>query len=231
MKIMISGSGRVVYFVAKTLLDAGHEVTLVLRERPEAERIARQLPNAVVVNGNASHPDVLADAGALAMDVFIALSPDDATNLIACQQASRRFHIPRTICMVSDPRNEAIFQQLGIHTVFSTTTLIATIIEQEVAVNQIIGSIPIEAGKLQVIQLLLDMDDPAIGKRVQDLALPEQSILAAIVRNGEPLIPRGNTVLLPEDRVVIVCLPEAFSEAAAAICTTGECAVERTNDA
>lgn len=223
MKIMVSGSGRPVYFLARSLLDNGHEVTLIIREVEEAKKLASQLPNAVVIHGNASHPDVLADAGALGQDVFIALGPDDATNLIACQQAARRFHIPRTLAVVNDPRNEQVFRRLGIHQTFSATRLIVTAIEQEVEVDQLVSSIPIEAGKLQVSELALTPGDPAVGKAVRELRLPEQCILAAVVRRGEPIIPRGDTVLQAYDRIVLVVLPEAFNEAASAICTTEQC--------
>ena len=226
MKVMISGGGRIVYFLTKALQEWGHEVTLIIRDREEAEHLAEQLPRAIVVNGNGSHPDVLADAGALGMDVFIGLASDDATNLIACQQAGRRFHIPRTLSIVTDPRNEDIFKQLGIDTVFSATTLLIRAIEQKVSVEQIVESISMEAGKLQVTQLALGHQDTAVGKAVRDLALPEQSILAAIVRAGRPIIPRGDTVLQSDDKVIIVCLPEAFTRTAAAICGLGHSVLE-----
>lgn len=227
MRVMIAGGGRIGYFLAKSLQGWGHQVTLIIREREEAERVARQLPDAIVVNGNGSHPDVLEDAGALGTDVFIGLTADDATNLIACQQAVRRFHIPRTIASVTDPQNEAIFKRLGIGAVYSATSLLATAIEQKVAVQQIVESISIESGKLQVTQLALEPSDPAVGRAVRDLDLPEQSILAAILRDGEPLIPRGDTVLHPGDNVVIVCLPQAFNAAAGAICGLGRSVLER----
>lgn len=218
MRVMISGGGRLGYFLAKALVESGHQVTVLERERPEAEELARQLPQAVVVLGNASHPDVLEDAGALGTDVFIAATPDDANNLISCQQAARRFHIPRTLAVVGDPRNETIFRRLGIGTVFCPTSLIITAIEHRVAAQQLIEAIPIEEGKLQVFELALDQDDPAVGKMVRDLRLPAQSILAAIIRGDEPIIPRGDTVLDSHDRVIIVCRYDAFMQAAEAVC-------------
>jgi trk system potassium uptake protein TrkA len=215
---MIAGAGRIVYFVATSLLASGHELTLVIRDRKEAEQLAQQIPEAVIVVGNGSHPDVLEDAEALGMNAFVALAADDATNLIACQQASRRFHIPRTVAVVSDPRNEDIFHQLGVEIVICPTAALTTAIEQRVVVQQITESIALEPGKLQVTQLRLGADDPSVGRAVRDLELPADSILAAIVRNGEPLIPRGDTVLDAGDRVVVVSLPQAFKTAAAAIC-------------
>ncbi len=218
MKVMISGGERIGYFLAKSLVESGHEVIVIVRERAEAEELARQLTGAVVVLGNASHPDVLADAGALGTDVFIAVTADDATNLIACQQAARRFLIPRTLTVVGDPRNVAIFRRLGIGTVFCATSVITTAIEQRVAAQQLIEAVPIEAGKLQVLELALGEDDPAAGQMVRDLHLPSQSILGAVIRGEEVIIPRGDTVLEASDRVIIICRPEAFKEAAGALC-------------
>src|SRR5437762_13640284 len=112
MYAIIAGGGNVGFFLARELIEQGHEILIVENNGERAEFIANELGN-VVLRGNADEASTLAEAGAERADVVIAVTGDDPRNLVLCQVAKRRFGTRRTIARINDPRNETIFRQLG----------------------------------------------------------------------------------------------------------------------
>ena len=208
MHILIVGGGRLVYFLARNYLGKGDSVTIVNRDREECVRLAKRL-DCTVICAEGSHPRYLEEAGARTADVVVAVTPYDADNLVICQLAGRLFGVPRQVAIVTDPRNEVIFEQLGVSAALSTTSIISTLIEQSVARDQIIEMLPVEEGKVLVTELALQANSPAVGKAVMELPLPADCVIACVTRAGEPLIPRGQTRFESGDRVLLVVLPES----------------------
>jgi len=79
----------------------------------------------------------------------------------------------------------------------------------ERGLRDLIHSWPIEQGALRLSSLILDSTSPALDKNLSDLDLPTDAVVAAIMREGRPIIPRGQTSLRAGDRLIIVMLPEA----------------------
>jgi trk system potassium uptake protein TrkA len=132
MYIIIVGGGKVGYYLARALLNAPHEVLIIERDARTAERIGEELGEGVVLRGSGDEASTLQRAGAKRADVVIAVTGDDEDNLIVCQVAKRRFNVPRTIARVNNPKNEYIFNRLGIDMTVSATNVILSLIEQEI---------------------------------------------------------------------------------------------------
>ncbi len=75
-------------------------------------------------------------------------------------------------------------------------------------VDQIINLIPLSEGKINVTEVELIKDSPVAGKALIDIALPENSLIASVLRGGQPIVPRGATILLPGDHLIVITLPE-----------------------
>jgi trk system potassium uptake protein TrkA len=207
MKIIVVGGARVVYFLCRAFLSKGHSVTLINRDREECTALARRL-KATVVHGDGSDPDILAEAGADTSDAVLAVTPNDEDNLVICEIAERRFGVPRTLALVNDPDNEEVFRTLGRTTAFSTTHIIANLIEQRAGFEQISNLLPIGEGKITVTEVKLSPGAPVAGKSLQEIGLPEDALIAGVLRDGEAIIPRGPTVLREGDRLVLMALPD-----------------------
>jgi trk system potassium uptake protein TrkA len=173
----------------------------------ECTRLARSL-KATVVYGDASNPQILEEAGTGTADAVLAVTPNDEDNLVICQLADIRFHVPQTLALVNDPDNEDIFRQLGITAAFSTTRVLASLIEQRTGFEEITNIIPVGEGKINITEVVLSESAPAVGRTLLDAALPENSLVAGILRSGQPIVPRGATVLQAEDRLILITLPE-----------------------
>lgn len=207
MNALIVGGGKLVYFLARTLLAKGYTVTIINRDKEECIWLARRL-KVIVIHGDGSDPQILVEAGAYKADALLAVTPNDQDNLISCQLADLRFQIPHTLALVNDPDNEKAFQQLGITTVFSTTRILASLIEQRTGFEEVINLIPFGEGKINITEIVLNENAPVVGQALTDIALPENSLIAAILRDNQPIVPRGGTILQAGDRLALVTLPE-----------------------
>ena len=207
MNILIVGGEKLVYFVSRLFISKGHNITIINRDQRECTRLARRL-KAVIVYGDGTDLTILQEAGAHNADAVLAATPNDEDNLVICQLASFHFGVPRTLALVNDPDNEQIFQKLQITSALSITRLLAGLIEQKTGFDDIINLVSVEEGKLNVTEVLLKESSPVVGKTLSQIALPENSLIASIMRNGKPLVPRGPTALAAGDRLILISLPE-----------------------
>jgi trk system potassium uptake protein TrkA len=206
MKVLIVGGGQTLYFLSKRFLARGYEVVVINRNHEECVRLARQL-KATVVNGDGSDMAVLHEAGALGAHAVLAITPNDQDNLVICQLASIKYGVPRAIALANDPDNAEVFQRLGI-SAFSTTQIISGLIEERAALDEVLNLLPLGEGRVNVTEILLKEDSPVAGKQLKEIILPENALVAVIIRDGRPIVPRGGNRLLPGDRLVLITLPE-----------------------
>jgi trk system potassium uptake protein TrkA len=210
MRVLVVGGGKLLYFLSRSLMNSGHQITIINRNREECVRLSRKL-SAVVVCGEGSTPAVLEEAGAYEADAVLAVTPNDEDNLVICQVASVQFDVPRTLALINDPDHEETFRGLGV-TAISPTQMLVRLLEQHMAFDDIEQLVPMVEGNITVTELSLDTNSPVAGMALKDIPLPEGSLIAAILRRGRPIIPGGMTVLRERDRIVVVCLPETYKE-------------------
>lgn len=215
MYVVIAGGGKVGRAIAHDLITEGHDVAIIEKVEHRCEQLLRD-HDLLVIHGDACDVRYLEQARPERADVFTATTGDDDDNFVACQLALTTFGVPRAISRVNTPRNEEIFQRMGIEAV-STTTLISRLIREEVTVGDLIHLTTLRGGKVNLVEL--DIPENAVRKRqtVADLHLPQQSVLVCIFRGEETVIPRGDTPLLPGDQVIALTSPELEGALRAAV--------------
>jgi trk system potassium uptake protein TrkA len=211
MKAILVGGGKTTYFLARQFIDKGYHPTIINRNPAEARRLSEQV-QALVILGDGSDPAILAEAGARRAEVLVALTPHDQDNLVACQLARQMYGVPRTVALVNDPENEPVFIKLGVSVAFSATQVIANLIEQKMDFEAITNLIPAAEGRINITEVILRPGAPAIDHTLQELDLPGNSLVAAIVRDGQVLVPRGNSLLVVADRLILVTLPPSHGQ-------------------
>lgn len=212
MHIVIAGGGRIGRHIAQDMVDKGHEITIVEREAKRCERLVAET-GILVIEGDVADVRYLEQAHLDRADVFVATTHDDDENLVACQLAKIEFDVKRAISRVNTPKNVEIFEALGIEAV-SSTRLISELLEHEFAVGDLVHLQPLRGGKVELVEIrLADADAGGPSARlVQDLPLPDDSVLVAIFRGEDVIIPRGTTTLDPGDVVVALTTPERADE-------------------
>jgi trk system potassium uptake protein TrkA len=211
-RAIIIGGGKMVYFLARQFVSKNYHVTIINREAHEARNLARNL-KATIIHGDGSVPRILEEAGARQTDVLLSLTPQDQDNLVACQLAQKMFDVPKTVALVNDPENEAVFHRLGVTTTFSATQILIQLIEEQVNFEEITSFIPIAEGRVNVTEVILSDESPAINRSLQYLKLPEGALIASIIRGEEMIVPTGSHRLHVGDRLLLVSQPENHGEA------------------
>jgi trk system potassium uptake protein TrkA len=193
-------------------------VVIVNKDPEECRRLSRQL-TVEVICGDGGDEGILAQAGARRADAVLAIAPRDQDNLVICQLASLQFGVPRTVALANDPDNVEVFEQLGV-SAFSTTNIVGSLIEQRAALEEITNLLPVGEGRVNVTEIVLSEDAPVSGKQLKNIVLPENTLVAVVIRDGDPIVPRGDNDLRSGDTVVLITRPENHGAALKII--TGE---------
>jgi trk system potassium uptake protein TrkA len=199
--IIVGGGGKVGFYLTRELIGQGHEVLLIERSASRCEMIANELGN-VVLRGNADEASVLAEAGANRADVVVAVTGDDEDNLVICQVAKRRFSVARAVARINNPKNESIFRLLGIDATVSSTDLILSVIEQEIPSQSLVPLLRLRHADVEVLDIILPKDSSLDGTAVRDLRMPPESLVAIVIREGQPIFPTGSTTLRSGDEIL-----------------------------
>jgi trk system potassium uptake protein len=210
MYIIIVGGGRLGYYLTRELLEEDHEVLIIEKDAAISQTISSEL-GSVCLRGDGCEVATLVQAGTSRADIFIAVTGEDEDNLVACQVAKHKFSVPRTIARVRNPKNEALFRQLGVNVCVSSTAIILEHIKHEVPSHPLIHLMTIQERGLDIIEVTVPEDAAAIGRQVSQLALPPESVLSLIISvDKKPAVPTANTVIQAFDRIIAVALPESM---------------------
>jgi trk system potassium uptake protein len=201
MYAIIAGGGNVGFFLARELIEQGHEILIIENNGERAEFIANELGN-VVLRGNADEASTLAEAGAERADVIIAVTGDDPRNLVLCQVAKRRFGTPRTLARINDPRNESLFLMLGIDATVNATQVMLSVLEQEIPQANLVPLLRLRNTDIEVVEALVGAGSRITGLPLREIDLPPESTVAVVIRSGSAFFPNGSTVLKAGDEVV-----------------------------
>ncbi len=212
MRVIVIGSGKMLYFLAKQFATAEQHVTVISEKQTECTQLSRQLDSTLVICGDGSDPKVLNDAEAFRADVLLSLTPYDHNNLVACQIADKMFGVPKTIALVNDPDNTELFRKLGVTVAFSATKIIAGLIEQQTGFQEITNLVPVANGLVTITETKLPEESPVVGKSLLDIPLPSNALIACLIRDDRVIIPRGQTTLQAQDKVLVLTQPENASK-------------------
>jgi trk system potassium uptake protein TrkA len=206
MYVIIAGGGKVGWNLARELLDKGSEVTVIENDRRRYLTVEQELEHAIQY-GDATELWVLERAGIPRADLVIAVTGDDEDNILICQVAREKYEVERIVARVNNPRNLQHFKLLGVHPAVSATDLILRLIEHEVPQYGMVHLLDLEEERLEIIELVVAESAPVAGKRVDEVALPDGSLIISILRSGGGFVPKADSIIEQGDEVLVVLDP------------------------
>lgn len=209
MKICIIGGGKVGFYLAKSLLEHGHEPVVIERQQRNCEKLADTL-DIPVICGDGTTLEALEAAGCAGCAAFVAVSGNDETNLIACQLAKKVFGLPKTVARVNNPRNTEVLRRLGVDIPVSSTDNLGRLLEREVETDRIRQLLSMAGGTASLTEITIPPDFAYAGQVLAELHMPQDIIIISVTRGDEFYIPRGNTPLLAGDKVLCLAKDTAF---------------------
>ncbi|NLW56104.1 MAG: Trk system potassium transporter TrkA [Firmicutes bacterium] len=213
MRILIVGAGRAGFDIAKILSGEDQDVILIDKD-PEALRAAAEHLDVMTVVGNGASARTLEEVDIKAVDIILAVTENDELNMIACMTA-KQYGVPMTVARVrnsdyTSPHPHLLsFSQYGIDLIINPEHLAAQEIFRLLAVPMATDMEYFHEGKLSLVGLKVGEKLEIAGQRISDLNL-EKLTVVAILRDGQALIPGGNTRLLPEDRIFVLGETKGF---------------------
>ncbi|MGB5188374.1 MAG: NAD-binding protein [Acidimicrobiia bacterium] len=199
MRVLLIGGGKVGSWLAQELVSQGHLVALVEESEDRAQAVADDV-DAVVIHGDGTDVGVLEAADVHNADWLLAVTGLDEVNLVSCQ-LGLTLGAKRVLARLNAPLNRATFEALKIP-VIGITDLMVQVISQEVAVSQLARIAVIGRGQLSLSEY--EIPESFTPTRIQDLKLPERSLIVAIQRDDQVTVPKATTRLLPGDRITAV---------------------------
>lgn len=216
MRVAIAGAGAVGRSIALELVENKHRVMLI--ERDLAHIDPSSVPDAEWVHADACELASLEGAHLEGCDVVIAATGDDKVNLVVSLLAKTEFAVRRVVARVNDPRNEWLFSDnWGVDVAVSTPRLLAALVEEAVAVGDLVRLLEFKQGQANLVEVTLPADTHNAGHPVSSLALPVDSALVAILRGGRVIVPQADDALEPGDELLFVATSAVEDEIRAAL--------------
>ncbi len=204
-RVVIIGGGNIGLFLAKEIEQHYPDVNLKIIEisQDRAEQLAEQLSRTVVLHGSALDRDILEEANVAATETIVAVSNDDEVNILASLLA-KRYGAQRAVTLINNMTYAPLVTPLGINVAVSPRDVTVSTILQHVRRGRIRAVHSIREGLAEVIEAEALETSPLVGTPLREIKLPQGIIVGAIVRGDEVIMPRGDSVVRANDRVVIL---------------------------
>jgi trk system potassium uptake protein TrkA len=208
MRIAIAGAGNVGRAIARELLDNGHQVLLIEKD-PKALKI-ESVPDAEWLMADACEITALDAAHLDNCQVLVAATGDDKANLVTSLLGKTEYGVPRVVARINHPKNEWLFDSSwGVDVAVSTPRIISALVEEAVTVGDVVRLFSFRKGEANLVELTLPDGSACIGKTVDEIELPENAALAAIVRDGQVITAKAHDVFIAGDELLFVASAEA----------------------
>lgn len=205
MFVLVVGGGKVGGYLAGLLLSEGHQVKLIEAREEHVVILRRDLPEDVIVFGNGTEPALLERCGIAQAHVVAAVTGNDETNLVVTNLARLEFGVPRTIARVNNPKNAWMFTpQMGVDVALNQADLIARLIAEEMSLGDMMTLLKLQKGQYSLVEQKIEPHSMIVGKRVQDLGLPPESLLTGVMRHGALILPHGHVVVQAGDELIAI---------------------------
>ncbi|HEX6330462.1 MAG TPA: TrkA family potassium uptake protein [Actinomycetota bacterium] len=221
MRVVISGAGAVGRHLASDLAARDHTVVLIEQKPEVLDRAKAWAPDVEHMLGDACEPWVLEKADLATADVVVAATGDDEDNLVTALLAKQEYGVPRVLARVNHPNNEWLFnEQWGVDAGVSPPHLLTAMVEEEVTVGDLVRLLPLERGRISIVEMTIPADSVNAGRPLYELRLPPDAAIMASIRDGHVMIPQPETVLAAGDEIIALAIPE--SEAALRSAVVGD---------
>lgn len=205
MFVIIVGGGKTGSHLAGQLINAGHQIKLIENRLEIIERLKAELPEDAIIVGDGSSPEILEKAGIERADVLAAVTGDDEANLVSTTLARFEFDVPRTIARVNNPKNAWLFTpEMGVDVGLNQTEVLARLIAEEMSLGDMMILLKLRRGEYSLVEEKLPPGSQMLGTPLKELPLPETCVIAAVIRAGKVVTPRGNMIFEAGDEVLAV---------------------------
>jgi len=210
-RVMIAGGGNIGFFLASSLEKKGISVKIVEKNEARCETLATELDKAVVLKGDTSDQTLLGEENISNIDCFIAVTNDDEANILSSLLA-RQMGAKKVIALVNKASYVPLMSIVGIDAAVSPRLSTISGILQYVRKGKVLSVTSIHEADAEAIEVVALETSDIVNKPLKDIKEPKGAIVGAIERDGAVIIPNGDDMVLPGDRILIFTLSSSIPD-------------------
>lgn len=201
--VVIVGGGSVGELAASTLERKGFSIKLVEKDPEHCRQLAEKLDRTVVLQGDGSDGDLLREENIGGMDVLLALTGSEETNILISLLA-KSLGVGKTITRINKFAYVPLARAIGLENVISPRISAVSTILRHVRRGKVISSVPIKGEEAEALEAIALEHSNIVNKPIKDLRFPKGALILCVIRGEEVYIPDGNSVIKPKDRIIIL---------------------------
>ena len=209
-KVIIIGASRSSELLAERLYK-DYEIVVIDDNKKDCNRIAENNSHVIVVNNDPQDPKNLIDLGVGSDTAIVALSKNDSKNIV-CSLVGNALGVPEIITRVNKIDYLELLKETSIQATISTRITAANSILQDVRSDQVKSALTFEDTEVEALEILLSDKCHVLDKSLTELELPENCLIAGVIRREKTYIPSGDWKFGNKDRLIVFTLPESIEE-------------------
>ena len=208
-RVMIIGGGSIGFRLA-TLLEEDSVYTKIIEKNPDrCTELAEKLNKAVVLHGDGSDQELLRAENVRNMDVVVTLTNDEETNILTSLLA-KRMGVPKIITKISKFSYFPLMSMIGLEQVVSPRLSAINTIIQHIRRGKVLSAKSIKDEQAEIMEAVAMETSDIVGKPIKEISIPEGALVTGIIRNDTVIIPTGESVIEPGDRIIIFAKRQAI---------------------
>lgn len=201
--VMVLGGGKITYYLLKLLTNMGMRVKVIEMDAGRCHELAETFPQALIINGDGTDQELLKSENIESMDGFVAVTGMDEENILASMLAKKQ-GVEKVISKVTRSGYAKLAMSIGVENVITPQKLIASQVRKCIKGSSVEALHGIIEGQAEILEFKATENSKLVGSPIRKLKLEEGTVIATIVRKNEVVIPNGDDVIKPHDRVIII---------------------------
>jgi len=208
-RIMIVGGGRIGTRLARRLKEKNIQIKIIDKSAERCAYLAETLDRVVVLKGDGSDREMLKEENIADMDMFISLTSDEETNILASLLA-KRLGARKTITRISKFSYLSLMHTIGIEQVVDPRLSAINTILQHIRIGKVLSAASLRGEQAEVLEAIAMETSDIVGKPLKNLSMPKGVLVTTILRGDRVIIPTGDSVVEPGDRIIIFTQRESI---------------------
>ncbi len=215
--VMILGGSKTAFYLSKMITNVGNTVKIIEKDEQRCEILSSKIPKAIVISGDGSEQELLLEEGISSTDAFIALSGMDEQNILMCTYAGMH-NVPKVITKINREELRYMAEKMGVKALVSTKEITSNILVSYArALENSLGSnvetlYKVMDGMGEALEFKVNGESKVINIPLKSLSTKPNILIAGIMRGKKTILPSGDDVIMPNDRVIILAANQRLND-------------------